>query len=95
MNRWMHKCKFEIVFVVSQMDGWIDTWMDSVSLRYRICGKSDGWMDKCKFEIQEGWMDGWISGKSDVGWMDVLISVSLRYSFCGKSDVWMDGRMDR
>ena len=34
-------------------------WMDSVSLRYSFCGKLDGWMDgKCKFEIQEGWMDG-------------------------------------
>ena len=28
----------------SQIYGWIDTWMDSVSLRYRFCGKSDGWM---------------------------------------------------
>ena len=42
------------------MYGWIDTWMDSVSLRYRFCGKSDGWMEGCKFAIQEGWMDGWM-----------------------------------
>ena len=27
--------------MVSQMYGWIDTWMDGVSLRYR----KDGWMD--------------------------------------------------
>ena len=53
----MDKCKFEIVFVVSQMYGWIDSWMDSVSLRYRFCGKSDGWMDGwCKFAIQDGWI---------------------------------------
>ena len=42
-------CRFEIVFVVSQMydewiKGWIDGWMDSVSLR-RFCGKSDVWTD--------------------------------------------------
>ena len=32
--------------MVSQMYGWIDRWMiDSVSLRYRFCGKSDdGWI---------------------------------------------------
>ena len=29
------------VFVVNQMYGWIEGWMDSVSLRYR----KDGWMD--------------------------------------------------
>ena len=49
--------------MVSQMYGWIDTWMDRckfVSLRYRFCGKSD-WDGWCKFAIQEGWMDGWIS----------------------------------
>ena len=28
------------------MDGWMDDrWIDSVSLRYSFCGKSDGWMD--------------------------------------------------
>ena len=29
------------------MDGWMEGWMDidSVSLRYSFCGKSDGWMD--------------------------------------------------
>ena len=42
--------------MVSQMYGWID----SVSLRYRFCGKSDGWMEG-KFAIQDGWMDGWIN----------------------------------
>ena len=37
--------------MVSQMDGW----MDSVSLRYSFCSKSDVWMDGwCKFKIQEG-----------------------------------------
>ena len=35
MNGWMDECKFEIVFIVSQMYGW---WMN-------------GWMHKCKFEI--------------------------------------------
>ena len=29
MNGWMHKCKFEIVVVVSQMYGWMDEWMDA------------------------------------------------------------------
>ena len=47
------RCRFEIVFVVSQMydgwikgwiNGWMDGWMDSVSLR-RFCGKSDVWTD--------------------------------------------------
>ena len=28
-----------------QMYGWKDGWIDSVSLRYSFCGKSDGWMD--------------------------------------------------
>ena len=37
------RCKFETVFMVSQMYGW----MDGVSLSYR----KDGWMEKCKFEI--------------------------------------------
>ena len=27
------------------IDGWKDGWIDSVSLRYSFCGKSDGWMD--------------------------------------------------
>ena len=32
--------------MVSQMYGWmILGWIDSVSLRYRFCGKSDGWME--------------------------------------------------
>ena len=26
---WMDKCKFGIVFVVSQMYGWMDEWMDA------------------------------------------------------------------
>ena len=54
----MDKCKFEIVFVVSQMYEWIDSWMDSVSLRYRFCGKSDGWMDGVSLRYRK---DGWIS----------------------------------
>ena len=29
MNGWMHKCKFEIIVVVSQMYGWMDEWMDA------------------------------------------------------------------
>ena len=37
--------------LVSQMYEWIDTWMDSVSLRYSFYGKSDVWMDGCN-----GWM---------------------------------------
>ena len=44
------------------MYGWMDGWIDSVSLRYSFCGKSDGWMDgwmdSVSFEIQEGCMDG-------------------------------------
>ena len=44
--------------MVSQMYGWIDTWMDSVSLRYRFCGKSDGWMDGVSLRYRK---DGWIS----------------------------------
>ena len=31
----------------------MDGWMDSVSLIYSFCGKSDVWMDRW----QEGWMD--------------------------------------
>ena len=27
------------------MDGWKDGLIDSVSLRYSFCGKSDGWID--------------------------------------------------
>ena len=51
-DRWMDKCKFGIGFVVSQMYGWMDERMASVSLRYSFCGKSDGRMDGwCKFEI--------------------------------------------
>ena len=38
MDDWMDKCKFVIVFVVSQMNGW----MNSVSLRYR----KEGWIDE-------------------------------------------------
>ena len=38
--------EFEIVFVVRQMYGWIDGRMDSVSLRYSFCGKSDVRMDR-------------------------------------------------
>ena len=26
------------------MDGWKDGWIDSVTLRYSFCGKSDGWI---------------------------------------------------
>ena len=26
------------------MDGWMDRYVDSVSLRYSFCGKSDGWI---------------------------------------------------
>ena len=45
--------------MVSQMYGWIDTWMDCVSLRYRFCGKSDGWMDGVSLRYRkDGWMDG-------------------------------------
>ena len=44
--------------MVSQMYGWIDTWMDR-------------W---CKFEIQVLWSDGWMEGVSlryrKDGWMD-------------------------
>ena len=29
---------------VCMMDGWKDGWIDSVSLRYSFCGKSDGWI---------------------------------------------------
>ena len=35
------------VFVGCQMYvwyGWKDGWIDSVSLRYSFCGKSDGWI---------------------------------------------------
>ena len=45
--------------MVSQMYGWMDGRMDSVSLRYSM----EGWMDMCKFEIafvvsqMYGWMD--------------------------------------
>ena len=28
MNGWMHKCKFEIDVVVSQMYVWMDRWMN-------------------------------------------------------------------
>ena len=28
MNGWMHKCKFEIVVVVSQMYVWMDRYLD-------------------------------------------------------------------
>ena len=28
MDGWMDKCKFEVVFVVSQMYGWMKGWMD-------------------------------------------------------------------
>ena len=45
-DRWMDKCKFGIVFVVSQMYGWMDERMASVSLRYSFCGKSDVSMDE-------------------------------------------------
>ena len=34
--------------MVSQMYGWMEGWIgwiDSVSTRYRFCGKSDGWME--------------------------------------------------
>ena len=45
--------------MVSQMYGWIDTWMDSVSLRNRFCGKSDGWMEGVSLRYRkDGWMDG-------------------------------------
>ena len=46
--------------MVSQMYGWIDTWMDRcVSLRYRFCGKSDGWMEGVSLRYRkDGWMDG-------------------------------------
>ena len=27
------------------MEGWIDGWIDSVSLKNSFLGKSDGWMD--------------------------------------------------
>ena len=37
------------LWLVRCMDGWmegcIDGWIDSVSLKYSFCGKSDGWMD--------------------------------------------------
>ena len=29
MNGWMHKYKFEIVVVVSQIYRWMDEWMDA------------------------------------------------------------------
>ena len=32
----MDKCKFEIVFVVSQMYGWIDSWMDSDKFEIQV-----------------------------------------------------------
>ena len=78
MDGCMYKCKLVIVFVVSQMYGWtderIDGWMDSVSLRYSFCGKSDGKMD--------GWMHAWMDNVSvryrKGVWMDGRISVSLR-----------------
>ena len=36
----------------------------------------DGWMNgKCKFEIEEGWIDGWISVSLR---LDAWICVSLR-----------------
>ena len=36
----------------------------------------DGWMNGlCKFEIEEGWIDGWIS---EILRLDGWISVSLR-----------------
>ena len=38
MNGWMHKCKFEIVVMVSQMYGWLD---GCISVRDSCCGKSD------------------------------------------------------
>ena len=40
------------------MDGWID----SVSLRYSFCCKSDGWMD--------GWMDSVSLRYRKDAWMD-------------------------
>ena len=41
MDGWPNKCKFEIVFVISQMYGCMDGRMDSVCLRYSFCGKSE------------------------------------------------------
>ena len=44
--------------MVSQMYGWIDTSMDCVSLRYRFCGKSDGWMEGVSLRYRkDGCMD--------------------------------------
>ena len=40
------------------MDGWILGWIDSVSLRYRFCGKSDGWMEGVSLRYRKY---GWIS----------------------------------
>ena len=36
----------------------MDRWIDSVSLRYRFCGKSDGWMEGVSLRYRK---DGWIS----------------------------------
>ena len=47
--------------MVSQMYGCDRylVWIDSVSLRYRFCGKSDGWMEgvSCDTRRMDGWMD--------------------------------------
>ena len=40
------------------MDRYLE-WIDSVSLRYRFCGKSDGWMEGVSLRYKkDGWMDG-------------------------------------
>ena len=45
-ERWLDKCKFGIGFVVSQMYGWMDESMASVSLRYSFAvSQMEGWMD--------------------------------------------------
>ena len=52
--------------MVSQMYGWmcdgIDVWMDSVCLRYSVCGKLDVCMDGWIVLVwkQKGRMDGWM-----------------------------------
>ena len=40
------------------MDGWIEGWMDSVSLRYSFCGESNVWMDGWISESLRYRMDG-------------------------------------
>ena len=45
-------------------------------------------------KVRQGWMSGWLVGKTDKGWLDGGMDGRMDGWIDGGRDGWMDGRTD-